>query len=121
MKPFDLADALLANIVDMNSHLYQRMFDDEMLAERCLDDLDPEFQQSLEIYESQTDSQQEALIRRFRQITIDSVSSLLGIIDGSTPCGDFTGDFALTYNGSKIGDDDLQDAFLEQIEEKDAQ
>lgn len=121
MNPSDLADALKAHIVDMNSLLYQRMFDDELLAEPRRDDLDPEFQRSLEIYEALTESQQEALIRRFRQITVDSISSLLGIIDGSTPCGDFTGDFALTYNGSKVGDDDLQDAFLERIEEEDAQ
>ena len=119
MNSAKFADALITSVVDMNSMLYARMFDDELLADRPRDDLDPEFVRSLSIYAKLTYEEQEVLIRRFRQIAIDSVSSVLGIIDGSSTCNGFPGPFSLEYDGETIGNGELQDAFLERIEEID--
>ena len=117
MTSSQLAAALTTNIVDMNSTLYGRMFDDELLADSPRPDLDPQFRRMLDIYSALTDEQQLHLLAHFRQIAVDSVSSFLGIIDGSSGLSGHDGDFALSYADAPVGSGDLQNAFLQHIED----
>jgi hypothetical protein len=93
------------------------MFEDELLADRPRPDLDPQFRRMLDIYAALTEEQRLHLLAHFRQIAVDSVSTFLGIIDGSSGLSGHDGDFELRYADASVGSGDLQDAFLEHIED----
>jgi hypothetical protein len=64
-----------------------------------------------------TDEQRLHLLAHFRQIAVDSLSSFLGIIDGSSGLSGHDGDFELRYADAPVGSGNLQDAFLQHIED----
>jgi len=47
-----------------------------------------------------------------RQVSIDTVSSIFGVLDGVTLLDQFREDFAVTYDGGPPLNGDLQDIFL---------
>lgn len=54
----------------------------------------------------------EILVRVVKRIEVDTVSNVLGILDGSSARPDYRGDFSLRYEDGQNMTGDLQDTFL---------
>jgi hypothetical protein len=59
-----------------------------------------------------TDRQQRATSVLINQVTKDTISNLLGILDGVSLLDGFRGHFQLTYESGHVLNGDLQDIFL---------
>ena len=73
----------------------------------------------LKAYETMNDGQRAALKLMARQATVDTISYILGIIDGPVILPKFREDFVLTYGDPPVQlNGDLQDIFLALEEEE---
>ena len=115
MNAQTLAQDLLKQVVEMNVAITGRMFDDELLNPNEPRKLDPRFKRTLDFYSSLTDEQRNSFLVAMRQTYIDSVSEILGILDGSTTLNDWKGDWTLLFGEHKLNGM-LQDYFLEAVE-----
>jgi hypothetical protein len=82
---------------------------------------DPYWKRLLGLYDSMNAEQRAVLLEAMRQIRVDTVSEIFGILDGSAALEAPREDLALTtiQGGQKLNGD-LQDLFLE-LEERDRQ
>jgi len=62
------------------------------------------------------ESQSEILVSIIKQVIIDTVANLFGVIDGVCGIDDEEWNFILSINGHST-DDELSDCFLEYVEE----
>jgi hypothetical protein len=115
MNAQSLAQDLLSQVVDMNTAVLGRMLDDEILNADQPRKLDPQFQSTLNLYSGLTDTQKGQFLAAIRQTYIDSISEILGILDGSTSFKDWNDDWNLIYKEQKLNGS-LQDYFLEAVE-----
>ncbi len=114
MKPEDFVKKIRESILDENVGIYKDLFNSTSVDEAS----DEYWKEALRFYGKLNSEERETLFKIIRQVSVDTISNLFGVLDGVTCLDDQGEDFTLT-----IGDDgkgkingDLQDIFLE-IEE----
>jgi hypothetical protein len=111
MSPAELVQALLQEVVEGNTREYSKMLSTSASTAR-----DPTWKQILTARESMDPAQRGALDVLVKQVVVDTVSTILGILDGPTVLPRFRGPFTLTYESGAKLNGDLQDLFLEATE-----
>ena len=94
-----------------NNETYRSLFNETKLNEVT----DEYLRNALHLYSSLSYENKEVLLNIIKQITVDTVSNMFGIIDGSSSLDGKFEDFTLLYNnnGQKLNGD-LQDILLQQ-------
>lgn len=104
-------------IVNTNMEYYSTAYDDTDIQ----DNYPTEIKNRISFVQSLDPDRKKILLSYMRQIIIDTISNVFGIIDGSSYLEDFNeGDFELKYGNhiKQIISGDLQDLFLEFVENK---
>ena len=88
----------------------------EIFRERYLE-IDPAtmkaggFQEESRLCQGLSDSDKNTILKIIRQVSVDTASTILGLIEGSTTSPTIDGEFSLIYNGVEVGRD-IQTEFL---------
>lgn len=112
MTPQDFVSKLGAEVVDKNYATYRSLLLDTSVSKA----LDPYWQRVLTLFGELSDEQREILLELTRQVTIDAVANVLGVIDGTVALADADDAFRLTYGGQEL-EGELQSIFLELAEQ----
>lgn len=109
------ASSIYINVIKENMAVYKEIFMTTPREEVT----DEHWKGSLSLFDALSESQKEILFSIIKQTAIDTVSNILGILDGSTPMQEFEDDLTLLYGtkAEKINDD-LQSLFLEKAEDE---
>ncbi len=78
MTPQDVATGLMRDVVNSNITAYKEIFYHTGLDEVT----DPYWHRALSFFSSLSEEQQTALFEVVRQVSVDTVSNVLGILDG---------------------------------------
>ncbi|MDF2791881.1 MAG: hypothetical protein K0S80_4983 [Neobacillus sp.] len=112
----ELRNTISDEYIDTYKQIYSSTLIDNKIKE------DPYWFDALTFYQSLSQKDKETLFKIIKQTTIDTTSTILGIIDGPVSLNQISGDFTLTYTENEktvILNGDLQDQFLTKIKEKD--
>ncbi|WP_299178595.1 hypothetical protein [uncultured Chryseobacterium sp.] len=113
MKPEDLIKILNRDVIKGNLELYQNLLDTTNEA------TDPVWKGILPMYINFSKEEKETFLKFLKIVEINTLSHVLGILDGTTYAEGIENDFILTTeNDNKKINEDLQDLFLELIEEE---
>jgi len=108
MTPKAFASGLMRGVVDENVSIYRDLFSQTSAADAS----DPYWKRALALFGSLTDEQRTIFFEIVRQVSIDTVSNILGVLDGVNPIDEGEATFTLiSGNGQKINGD-LQSFFL---------
>lgn len=77
---------------------------------------DEYWRNTLELYEKLSLEEKEKMLKFAELIMVDTISSVFGILDGSSTLSEETIDFDVMINGVST-ENELQDTFLEYVEE----
>lgn len=111
MTPQEFVIELYAEIVEENNAVYRELF-----IKTSIDEVsDTYWKSALSFFKNLSSAQQEIFFKVIRQVTVDTTSNLLGIIDGSSPLGSSGPEVALIQDSGKLSGD-LQDLFLTEDE-----
>lgn len=113
MKPQELVKILNRDVIKGNLKLY------ESLLETTNEATDPVWKGILPVYIDFSKEEKENFLKFLKIVEINTLSHVLGILDGTTHADGIDTDFILTteQNNDKINEN-LQDLFLELIEEE---
>ncbi|WP_284461224.1 hypothetical protein [Chryseobacterium sp.] len=112
MKSEELVKVLNRDVVEGNLELYKKLLNTTTEAK------DPIWKGILPIYINFSKDEKDVFLKFLRIVEINTLSHVLGILDGSTYSDGIEEDFILTTKDSdKKINEDLQDLFLELIEE----
>ncbi|QSB55488.1 transposase [Acinetobacter calcoaceticus] len=112
----ELINTVSDEYIDTYKHVYSSTLMDNTIKK------DPYWLDALTFYQSLSQKDKETLFKIIKQTTIDTTSTILGIIDGPVSLDQISGDFMLTYTENEktvILSGDLQDEFLTKIKDKD--
>ena len=113
MKSEELVKILNRDVIQGNLELYQN------LLETTNEATDPVWKGILPIYINFSREEKEVFLKFLKIVEINTLSHVLGILDGSTHADGIEQDFSLTIeNDDKKINENLQDLFLELIEEE---
>lgn len=113
MKPEELVKILNRDVIKGNLELYQS------LLETTNEATDPVWKGILPIYINFSREEKEIFLKFLKIVEINTLSHVLGILDGTTYADGIEQDFILTVeNDNRKINEDLQDLFLELIEEE---
>jgi hypothetical protein len=99
-------------VIEGGKNIYRDLYENTEVTERTID----YWKNALELYRSFDDKQKNVFMDIVKQTMIDTVSSVFGVLDGSSTLtgGDF--EFEVRINGVST-EDELQDTFLGFVEE----
>lgn len=112
----ELINTVSDEYIDTYKHIYSSTLIDNTIKK------DPYWLDALTFYQSLSQKDKETLFKIIKQTTIDTTSTILGIIDGPVSLDQISGEFMLTYTENEktvILSGDLQDEFLTKIKDKD--
>jgi hypothetical protein len=113
MTPEKLVAILKREVIEGNIELYKNLLNTTNEAQ------DPVWKRILLMYIESSKEDKEVFLKFLRIVEINTLSHVLGILDGSTYVDEIKDEFVLTTESSKGKiNEDLQDLFLELIEEK---
>ena len=109
--------SIYASIVEGNVAIYDRLFNEE-----DSDDTIEYWKNARKLYSGLDVTQREVLLSILRQVIIDTMANVFGVIDGICGFDENDWEFKLEINGQST-EDDLSDDFLRYVEmlEEDAQ
>ncbi|WP_395780006.1 hypothetical protein [Aquidulcibacter sp.] len=113
MKPKDLATGLMREVVNENVAAYRELFTHTPLS----DATDPYWQRALAFFASLSEQQRAVFFEVVRQVSVDTVSNVLGVLDGVNAIEGADAGFAVFYGRDQRLDGDLQSLFLVEDEE----
>ncbi|MCU4565076.1 MULTISPECIES: transposase [Acinetobacter] len=119
MNNKEFVKELINTVSDEYIDTYQQIYSSTLIDNKIKKD--PYWFDALTFYQSLSQKDKETLFKIIKQTTIDTTSTILGIIDGPVNLNQISGDFTLTYTENKktvILNGDLQDEFLTQITER---
>jgi len=116
MNRDEFVSAIREEIVDSNLSSYRQLF----IENRPESATDPYWQEALRFFGSLPTSERTVFFRILRQVTVDTISSILGMLDGVWELKDQEGDFDLLLAGERLNGD-LQDEFLAAEEDSPSQ
>lgn len=111
MEPVEFINALRQVVIAETGVHYETSLNDTRAA------TDPTWKNFKSIYASLNAAQQKAVLAFIRLVQVDTVSSMLGVLDGSSYLSDHDEQFTLTTSQGEELNGDLQEIFLE-IEER---
>jgi predicted RNA polymerase sigma factor len=109
MKPEAFVSGI-QSAIDENVAIYARLF---ATAETATDEY---WIAAKRFFDSLSSTDRQLVLRIMRQVAIDTVSTMFGILDGTSPMPGGLEDFKLTHKATRLNGD-LQDLFLEAVEE----
>lgn len=106
--------SIYKTLVEDGKDIYKDLYENTKVSEKTVD----YWKNALELYHSFDDKQKDVFMNIVKQTMIDTISSVFGVLDGSSTLsgGDF--EFEVRINGIST-EDELQDTFLELVEEND--
>ncbi|MEC2158776.1 transposase [Virgibacillus halodenitrificans] len=107
--------SLYESIVKENLQLYKNLYETTNVTSKT----DEYWKNAIGFYESLTDENKDTLMRIIEQTMIDTISNMLGVIDGSSTLNDCPFELKLLLDSNDT-EGELQDLFLELIEERDS-
>jgi hypothetical protein len=109
MTPEKFVSEVRSAVVDQNATIYRQLFESTTVESVS----DPYWKRALTLYASLGERDRVILIEMMRQATVDTVSNVFGILDGSSSLDNAREDFILTgkSDNQKINGN-LQDIFL---------
>ena len=114
MTPEEFVSCIRNEVLDGNLRTYVDLLNNTP-AEGAADEY---WQELLQAYSSMNERQRSALRLMARQVMIDTISNLFGVLDGTSPLEDHRESFVLTYGAANEKlNGDLQDYFLAAEEE----
>ncbi|MCG9481544.1 transposase [Acinetobacter pittii] len=119
MNNKEFVKELINTVSDEYIDTYQQIYSSTLIDNKIKKD--PYWFDALTFYQSLSQKDKETLFKIIKQTTIDTTSTILGIIDGPVSLNQISGDFTLTYTENEktiILNGDLQDEFLTQITER---
>lgn len=104
--------SIYKTLVEDGKDIYKDLYENTKVSEKTVD----YWKNALELYHSFDDKQKDVFMNIVKQTMIDTISSVFGVLDGSSTLsgGDF--EFEVRINGIST-EDELQDTFLEFVEE----
>ncbi len=112
VKPEHLVDEILARTVNENVTFYKSMLENVPRNEVT----DPYWKELLAFYDKSNQGERELIITLMKQVSQDSIASLLSIIDGSG-YSELKTELKLTDDSGKPLQGELSDIFIEKCEE----
>jgi hypothetical protein len=115
MNNIEFVTEIQMSVINNNMAIYKEIFSETSSEEAS----DLYWKDALTLFSSFDDKQKEILYNIIRQVQVDTVSTMLGIIDGTVFLGNHSPILTLTENrtGNSLNGD-LQDLFLEMEENK---
>jgi hypothetical protein len=98
-------------VLEVNLQIYRRMFAGSDAGKAT----DVYGKEALRFYASLDDAGRETLFKILRQVMVDTISNLFGVLDGVTKLPQVSGKVAIELSGQRL-DGTLQDQFLEMEE-----
>ncbi|WP_336010402.1 transposase [Acinetobacter calcoaceticus] len=120
MNTKEFVKELINNVSDEYIDIYKDIYSSTLIDNKIKKD--PYWFDALTFYQSLSKNDKKILFKIIKQTTIDTTSTILGIIDGPVSLDQVSGDFTLTYTENEktvILSGDLQDEFLTKLREKD--
>ncbi len=116
MKPEDFVKKIRQSVLDENVAIYRDLFDSTEVDKAS----DEYWKKALRFYGSLDKSGQEILFKIMRQVSVDTISNLLGVLDGVSSLEDTDVQLKLIVNNDmqEVLSGDLQDIFLEMEEDQ---
>lgn len=109
----EFARRIYKTIIEDGKELYKELYENTEITEKTID----YWKDALELYNSFNYKQKNVFMNIIKQTMIDTISSLFGILDGSSTLSGGNMEFDIKING--IGtEDEMQDTFLEIVEEE---
>ena len=108
----DFIKALYKSIVIENLKIYNELYTTITVNSNT----DEYWVEALDLYSSLSEEQKQTLMKIIKQTMIDTISNVLGVIDGNSTLDNFSKELTL-YVEKMENDGELQDLFLEYIEE----
>ncbi|MEH7610010.1 transposase [Gottfriedia acidiceleris] len=113
------------NNVDLVKSLYQTVvkeglseYEDLFVNTETKDATDPYWKDALNFFVELTDDNKKMLFKIIEQVQVDTVSHVLGVLDGVVSISDEDFEIEMKINGEEESlNGDLQDSFLEFVEE----
>ncbi|QGM30569.1 transposase [Psychrobacillus sp. FSL K6-2843] len=107
--------SLYESIVNENLQLYKDLY----VTTNVTSKTDDYWKKAIGFYDSLTDENKDILMNIIEQTMIDTISNMLGVIDGSSTLNDCSLEPKLLLDSIDT-EGELQDLFLELIEERDS-
>lgn len=108
-------ESLYESIIKENLQIYKDLYETTNVTSKTDDYL----KKAIGFYDSLTDVNKDTLMKIIEQTMIDTTSNMLGVIDGSSTLKDCSLEPKLLLDSIDT-EGELQDAFLEFIEERDS-
>lgn len=111
MRTRQFVEKIRESVIDSNNQTYRKLFQNTLLDQVK----DPYWVKALSLFNSLNIEQREVLFSIIRQVEVDTVSNIFGILDGtSTLYDNQEEEFVLSTDSGAIKiSGDLQDIFLE--------
>jgi len=113
MTPEKFVEGVLKTVIEEGVKSYKEIFADPGEV------TDEYWKRVLDLYRSLSPAQRKVILEIMRQVEIDTVSEIFGILDGTNAINGKVEDFELIHKTSKASvrlNGDLQDLFLEKTE-----
>ena len=113
MTPEKFVERVLKTVVEEGNASYQEIFADPGEV------TDEYWQRVLELYRSLSPAHRKVILEIMRQVSIDTIAEIFGILDGSSGLDGRSEDFELFHKTAKSRvrlNGDLQDLFLAKVE-----
>lgn len=114
MTPEHFVAALRQSVVEDNVSSYRKLFANTLPDNAS----DPYWKRSLALYHALSPEQQSVLFEVIRQVSVDTTSNVLGVIDGVNLIKGGDDGFALIYGRDQKISGDLQSLFLVEEEQR---
>lgn len=111
MTPQEFVIRLRGAVVDENTAIYRNLFSGTPMEKAS----DPYWRRALGMFSALSPEQREVFFEVVRQVSIDTTSNVLGVIDGVNALEGVGGEFDLNLEGKRLSGD-LQSLFLAEEE-----
>lgn len=104
--------SIYKTLIEDGKDIYKDLYENTKVSERTVD----YWKNALELYHSFDDKQKDVFMNIVKQTMIDTISSVFGVLDGSSTLSGEDFEFEVRINGIST-EDELQDTFLGFVEE----
>ena len=104
--------SIYKTLVEDGKEIYRDLYDNTKVTEGTVD----YWKNALELYHSFDDKQKDVFMNIVKQTIIDTISSVFGVLDGSSTLSGEDYEFEVRINGIST-EDELQDTFLGFVED----
>ena len=108
MTPKVLASGIMRVVIDENVSIYRDLFSKMPASEAS----DPYWRRALALFGSLPDEQRSVLFEIIRQVSVDTASNILGVLDGVNSIDEGETSFTLLSAAGQKLNGDLQSLFL---------